>query len=113
VIGIKDADKAEVLMHLYNYADMSGANPNPIVQDLQRALPRMSLEHARAIRPDHPQGFDYIGAKSVKVNLSGDEFDAWMYDRDNGEGAARRALQGVPGVVFEPEEPTPVLFERG
>ena len=28
----------------------------------------------------------------MKVNLSGDEFDGWLYDRDNGEGAAQKAI---------------------
>jgi len=28
----------------------------------------------------------------MKVDLSGDEFDPRMYDRDNGQGAALRAI---------------------
>jgi hypothetical protein len=28
----------------------------------------------------------------MKVDLSKDAFDPWLYDRDNGQGAAARAL---------------------
>lgn len=68
----------------------------------------MSVEEARGllgIGDDHMQDFgalpgrsstmyfDYLKGRVMKVNLSGDEFDEWGYDRDNGSGAAHRALQ--------------------
>jgi hypothetical protein len=31
----------------------------------------------------------------MKVDLSGDAFDAWLYDRDNGQGAAREVIANL------------------
>jgi hypothetical protein len=39
--------------------------------------------------------FDYIEGRSVKVDLSGDVFDPWLYDRDNGTGAAQQAVDSA------------------
>ena len=40
--------------------------------------------------------FDYIKGRIMKVDLSSDtKFDEWLYDRDNGAGAAKRALESL------------------
>ena len=39
--------------------------------------------------------FDYLHGRVLKVDLSGDEFDERLYDRDCGEGAAQRAVDSV------------------
>ncbi len=39
--------------------------------------------------------FDYLKGRVLKVDLNGDEFNPSLYDRDNGQGAARRALEGL------------------
>ena len=36
--------------------------------------------------------FDYLKGRVIKVNLESDELDEWGYDRDNGQGAAKRAI---------------------
>ena len=36
--------------------------------------------------------FDYVQGRVMKVDLSGDSFNPWLYDRDNGEGAAKRIV---------------------
>ena len=37
--------------------------------------------------------FDYLKGRVMKVDLSEDDgFEEWLYDRDNGEGAAQSAL---------------------
>jgi len=33
----------------------------------------------------------------MKVDLSGDVLKTWLYDRDNGQGAAERALRKLRG----------------
>lgn len=38
------------------------------------------------------QRFDYLHGRVLKVDLSGDEFDPRLYDRDNGVGAAEHAV---------------------
>lgn len=51
----------------------------------------MSAEEARALLA-HGTYFDYVKGRVLKVDLSGDEVETWLYDRDNGEGAAEKAL---------------------
>lgn len=36
--------------------------------------------------------FDYLKGRVMKVSISGDSLDPRLYDRDNGQGAAARAL---------------------
>lgn len=36
--------------------------------------------------------FDYVNGRVMKVDLCGDELRVGLFDRDNGEGAARMAL---------------------
>lgn len=48
--------------------------------------------------------FDYLKGRVMKVDLKGDEFDPWGYDRDNGQGAAMNAIAAiVSGGVNSPE----------
>lgn len=37
--------------------------------------------------------FDYLKGRVMKVEIHGDTLDPRLYDRDNGEGAAERALR--------------------
>jgi hypothetical protein len=37
--------------------------------------------------------FDYVDGRCLKIDLRGDALDPRLYDRDNGEGAAARALR--------------------
>lgn len=90
---IKNIDKAMVLMALYNASKMQGAsfiggNGSP-----------MDKEQADKLIKDNTD-FDYLNGKVMKINLGGDILELWLYDRDNGEGAGLRAIQGVyPDVV--------------
>jgi hypothetical protein len=34
----------------------------------------------------------YLKGRVMKVDLSGDSFGPWLYDRDNGDGAAERVI---------------------
>lgn len=37
--------------------------------------------------------FDYLNGKVLKVDLSTDELDTFLYNRDNGPDAAEKALE--------------------
>lgn len=37
--------------------------------------------------------FDYLKGRVMKSDLSGDDFDPQLYDRDNGDGAAARVIE--------------------
>ena len=78
--------KAEVLCALYNNARCQGfgfLHFNP--ED-------MTIEQAEELLQTTTD-FDYLYGRVLKVNLSNEEgFEEWLYDRDNGTGAAQRAL---------------------
>ncbi len=93
-VSIKGLDRAEVLAALYNASRTQGAG---VLQYVDRPLP---LEEARAVlaRADSGKavGFgsiDYLHGRVISVDLTeGDSFDPRLYDRDNGQGAAARAI---------------------
>ena len=94
MINIKGKDKADVLRALYNYAKPQGMgylhyNPKPMTY----------FEAETILKVEGRKGslyFDYILGRVMKVDLTSDEeFDETLYDRDNGEGAAQRALDRV------------------
>lgn len=89
-IDITGLDKAAVLAALYNRAQVQGLG------FLQAKSGDMTTEEAQAIlNDDDNRYFDYLYGRVMKVDLKGDEFNPWLYDRDNGEGAAARALEGL------------------
>lgn len=90
-IDISGLDKAEVLLALYNTSRPQGRG---YLQDAM-AIP-FDLEAARAVVAAHTK-FDYVLGRVIKVDLSGDSFDPWLYDRDNGEGVAARAVARLRG----------------
>lgn len=101
-VSIKDLDKATVLAALYNNAkpmgmgflhytagDMTIEEANKCLElgdDSARMFPGIGRKKLY---------FDYLKGRCLKVNLSEDEFDAWGYDRDYGEGAAKRVIAGI------------------
>ena len=84
-IDISQMNKAKVLVALFNKATPQGmgylqSSPQPMTtEEAQRHLDRSSF-------------FDYLHGRVMKVDLGGDSLDPRLYDRDNGEGAARKAL---------------------
>jgi hypothetical protein len=41
--------------------------------------------------------FDYLHGRVIKTNFSGDSFHPGLFDRDNGRGAAERAVAKLRG----------------
>lgn len=87
-IDISGMSKAKVLVALYNAAKPQGMGflhytPFP-----------MSEKEAEELLEDHTY-FDYVHGRVMKVDLSGDTLDSRLYDRDNGEGAALRAISSI------------------
>ncbi len=82
---IKGLDKAVILMILYNNSKPLGlgifnydANP-------------MDYDEAKKILK-HQTYFDYYKGRVMKIDLSGDELDTCLYNRDNGEKAAENFI---------------------
>lgn len=90
-ISISGMSKGEVLARLYNAArqqglgvlDSSGRH-NITVEDAQRFVDTF---------PQDRLYFDYLNGRVLKVDITGDILNTQAYDRDNGEGAAARALR--------------------
>lgn len=88
IINIQDKDKAQVLSTLYN-------NSKPLGMGfLHYDSTPMTVEEARELLNEQTY-FDYLKGRVMKVELGGDSFDSWGYDRDNGEGSAERALKDI------------------
>lgn len=86
VIDISGLDKAEVLLALYNGSHCQGLG-------FLAATNTYTLEDAKRDLEESFDGyFDYLRGRVLKVDLSGDSFDSWLYDRDCGEGAAEAAI---------------------
>ena len=78
--------KAEVLSALYNNAKCQGLG------FLHYKNEDLTIEQAEQLLKLTTY-FDYLYGRVLKVDLKGDDgFEEWLYDRDNGEGAAQQSL---------------------
>jgi hypothetical protein len=86
MLSIAGLDKADVLAALYNASRPLGMgfmhyDPAPMTRDQAAAVLAQGTY------------FDYLKGRVMKIDLSkDDQFEEWLYDRDNGDGAAARAL---------------------
>lgn len=90
-IDISGLDKAEVLAALFNASKQQGMGA------LDSSGKRnMTIEEARELTDQRgEQYYDYLKGRIMKVDLSKDELNPRLYDRDNGHGAAARALAAI------------------
>lgn len=89
-IDISKLDKAEVLAALYNNSRQQGMG---FIHS--RGAEGMTVAEAQKELEDAKDGgyyFDYLHGRVMKISLKGDHLDTWGYDRDNGQGAAARAI---------------------
>lgn len=91
MINIKGLDKAKVLKALYDASRVQGMGILQAVPDGY-----VTVELYQELLDKCPY-FDYMFGRVMKVDLSGDAFDERLYDRDNGPGAAERAIQKLRG----------------
>lgn len=85
MIDFSDLDKASVLAALYNASKPQGMgfmhyDPTPMTREEADALLWQTTD------------FDYLKGRVMKVDLEGESFDPWGYNRDNGEDAAERVI---------------------
>ena len=99
MVDISGLDKAEVLAVLFNASAPGGmgflqAQFGPAVMSVEDA--EQVINDGGSRDPGFPHGslsYDYLFGRPLKVNLEGDEFDPWGFDRDNGgTGTARRLI---------------------
>lgn len=90
MIDISKASKAKVLAALYNASQ-------PLGMGFLRFDPRnMTEAEAQEIfDASESKYFGYLKGRVMKIDLSGEELNPRLYDRDNGEGAAQAALSAI------------------
>lgn len=92
-IDITGLDKRKVLIALYESARVQGMGI------LHARSERMTIAEAGELLAPREHGeppyFDYVHGRVLKVNLAGDKFSPRLYDRDNGHGAAQRAVDAI------------------
>ena len=84
-IDLTGLDKGAVLAALYNASRPLGLgfldyNPTPMTAKEGTDL----LQHQTY--------FDYLKGRVMKIDLSDDTLNPWLYDRDNGQGAASHVI---------------------
>lgn len=88
-ITIKGMSKAVVLAALYNAATPQGMG------FIQYNKEPMTVEQAQEIVKDGRSSFDYLYGRVMKIDIGKDAINPSAYDRDNGKGAAEKALAAV------------------
>ena len=85
MLTIKEDKKAEVLLVLYNNARRVGLGllNNPVIKPTVDDMKKLLLKGTY---------FDYIDGKVLKIDLTTNELDPWLYDRDNGVGLCETLL---------------------
>jgi len=93
-MDISKYNKADVLRLLYNRAKVQGmgalhARPGDMSKEEATDLinQRSSLHQRSRLY------FDYLFGRVMKVDLSNNELDTRLYNRDNGPGAAEKAIE--------------------
>ena len=94
MINISHLDKADVLAALYNRARPQGLGW------LHATTEDMTHEQAQRLLEEGTY-FGYVQGRVMKVDLSGDTFDPWLYDRDNGQGAAQSVIDALASTQVE------------
>ena len=86
-MNIANLNHAEVLAALYNNAKVQGLG------FLQSVEGEMTKDEAQKILDETPDKyFDYLMGRVMKIEIKGDKIQTRLYYRDNGEGAAERAI---------------------
>lgn len=85
LVDIRELPKAAVIAALWNNATKRSVFDARSAMSETRAIGLVeALDHLN---------FDWVDGRSVKVDLTADWFDPWLYDRDNGgDGAAHRVI---------------------
>lgn len=99
MVNIAGLDKSEVLVALWQASRMQGMSFLGFLESGELTLEQaqQEIERRKHTGFDGKDSiyFDYLNGKVMKVDLGQNEFDPRLYDRDNGEGAAQRAIDNL------------------
>lgn len=102
-VNIKGLDKAEVLLALWKGSHAQG------MSFLGMLNGGLTLEKAKGMvdelkENNRPLYFDYVQGHVIKCDITGDEFDPRLYDRDCGEGRGEEVIKALrEGTPIEDE----------
>ena len=89
-MNIAGLSKPAVLAALFNGSRQQGLGfLDP------RGSQSMNEQEAAAVIKEEGMDFDYLRGRVMKISIEDDEIDTRLYDRDNGEGAAERAINAM------------------
>lgn len=89
-MNIGNYDKAEVLAALYNNATVQGMG------FIKTKSGKMTKDEAADILGrSQTKYFGYLKCRVMKISLATDDLDTRLYNRDNGKGAAERAIEAL------------------
>jgi hypothetical protein len=104
-VNIAGIDKAELLAALYNNSKPMGmgflqARAGVMTREIaQEIIDKVGDDHKRMFPTIHAGTsnlkFDYLYGRPLKCNLEGDEVDTWGYNRDHGEDAFEKVVEGL------------------
>ena len=80
--------RAEMLAELYNNSKPLGMGFLHYTSEL------MDVEEAKKLLKESTY-FDYLKGRVMKIDFIEEEIETWLYNRDNGDGAAERCLETV------------------
>ena len=100
MIDISGLDKAEVLAALHGASKAQGMGflhdrGSLSVEECREIIGDAGTSGTETFFADDRLYFDYLRGRVMKVDISGDEIDPRLYDRDLGDGAAERAIAAL------------------
>jgi len=103
-IDIAGLDKAELFAALYNHAKPLGMgfmqyDPSPLTKEAAQKLMEAGDDSSRMFPGFAKKGlyFDYVKGRPMKIDLSGDEMETHLYNRDQGDNAAEKIVARLRG----------------
>jgi len=89
-VKISHLSKAKVLAAPYNRSKPLGMgmlhyDPTPMTEDEAKEL----------LESSHSKYFDYLKGRVMKIDLSGEELDTYLYNRDLGQNAAENVIKNI------------------
>ncbi len=94
-VDISGLDKGAVLAALYNAS-------RPLGMGFMQYDPTPMTPEKGALLIQKQTAFDYLFGRVMKVDLVGDSFSPYSYDRDNGDGQAARVIQALREGTSDP-----------
>lgn len=92
MVNIKGLDKAMVLVALWQHSHAQGMS---FLNERMLTLSEAEEMINDRIKKNVILYFDYVNGHIIKCDITGDEFDPRLYDRDCGPGAAQRAIDSI------------------